>query len=63
MYSEAESTIRSHTDTSTQSRPARPLVIGKDGNTYPMNPTNNYISRFADGFRGCIGSGSVAHLF
>ena len=63
MYSEAESTIRSHTDTSAQSRPSRPLVIGKDGNSYPMNPTTNCISRFADGFRGCLGCGSVSYLF
>ena len=32
MYSQAESTTRSHTDTSTQSRPSRPLVIGKARN-------------------------------
>ena len=63
---QAEETIRSHTgtpDTHTQPRPSRPLVIGKDGKSYPTNPTTNYISRFADGFRGCLGCGSVSHLF
>ena len=63
MYSQAESTIRSHTNTSKQSRPSRPLVIEKERKSYPMNPTINYISRFADWFRGCLGFGSVAHLF
>ena len=27
-----------------------------------MNLTTNYISLFADGFRGCLGCGSVSHL-
>ena len=47
MISQAEETIRSHTstpDTNTQLRPSRPLVIGKDGKSYPMNPITNYIS-------------------
>ena len=61
--SQSESTIRSRTNTSTQSRPSRPLVIGKDEKSYPMNPTTNYISRFADEFCGCFGCGSVSHLF
>ena len=66
IISQAEETIRSHTgtpDTHTQPRPSRHLVIGKDGNPYPMNPTTNCISCFADGFRGCLGCGSVSHLF
>ena len=63
MYLQAESTIRFHTDTSTQPKPSRPLVIEKDGKSYPINPTTNYISRFPDGFLGCLGCGSVAHLF
>ena len=66
MISQAEETIRSHTstpDTHTQPRPSRSLVIGKDGKSYPMNLTTNYISRFADGFRSCLGCGSVSYLF
>ena len=63
MCSQADLTIRSHTDTSAQSRPSRPLVIGKGGKSYPMNRTNTYISRFADGFRSYLGCGSMAHLF
>ena len=38
-------------------------MIGKDGKSYSMNSTTNYISRFADGFCGCLGCGSVFHLF
>ena len=66
MISQTEETIRSHTGTPhihTQLRPSRPLVIGKDRKSYPINPTTNYISRFADGFRGCLGCGSESHLF
>ena len=63
MISQAEETIRSYTDSHTQPRPSRPLVIGKDRKSYSMNPTTNYISRFVDVFRGCLGCGSVSHLF
>ena len=63
MYSQAESTIRSHLPPSTQTQPLKPLVNGTDGKLYPKNPINNYVSRFFDGFSGCLGCGSVSHLF
>ena len=52
MYSQAESTIRSHSPPSTQSRPSRPLMKGKDGELHPKNLIKNYASQFIDGFSG-----------
>ena len=53
----AEQTIR---DTITKDRP---LVKGKDGIIYSLNPPNNYASQFADGFDSCLGYGSTQHWF
>ena len=63
MYSQAESTIRSHHPAKQRCRPSRPPVKGNDNTFYPKNPMTNYISRFADGFFGCLGYGSESHLF
>ena len=63
MYSQVESTICFHHPSSSQSRPSRPLVKGKDSKFYLMNPITDYVSRFADGFSGYLDCGSAAHLF
>ena len=44
MYSQAESTIRSHIPPSTQTQPLKSLVKGTDGKLYSKNPINNYVS-------------------
>ena len=49
MYSQAESTIRSHLPPSTQTQPFKPLVNGTDRKLYPKNLINNYVSRFLMG--------------
>ena len=41
----------------------RPLETKKDGKHYPRNPTNGYVSRWPDGFHGCLGCGSDDHRF
>ena len=63
MYSQTESSIRSHNPTTPHSRPSRPLMKGNNGKFYPKNSITNYISRFADGFSGCLGCGSESHKF
>ena len=63
MYSQVESTIHSHIPPSTHTQTLRSLVKGTDGKLYPKNPINNYVSRFVDGFSGCLGCGLVFHSF
>ena len=41
----------------------RLLVVKKDGHNYPSNPTNSYVSRWRDGFFGCLRCGSDNHRF
>ena len=55
----AEQTLAAHFTP----RPDRPLVKGSDGKMYPLNPSNGYISRFAEDFTGYIGCGSPTHQF
>ena len=63
MQSQAEETICSHISNNNHCRADRPLVKGKDGKFNLKNPESDYVSRFADGFRGCFGCGSDAHQF
>ena len=60
--SSAEQTIVAHSNPAAKAN-ERPLVIKKDGKSYPRNPTNNYVSRWPDGFFGCLGCGSDTHRF
>ena len=39
------------------------LFIKKEGFSYPKNPTNGYISRWRDDFRGYLACGSDIHRF
>ena len=39
------------------------MVGKKDDHSYPSNPTNGYVSRWRDGFFGCLGCGSDNHRF
>ena len=55
----AEETLEAHSTP----RLDKPLVKGTDGNIYPKNPSNGYISRFPDDFTGCLGCGSTEHRF
>ena len=55
--SSAEQTIVAHSNPAAKAN-ERPLVIKKDGKSYPRNPTNDYVSRWPDGFFGCLGCGS-----
>ena len=58
--SSAEQTIVTHSNPETKVN-KRPLVVKKDGYSYPSNPTNGYASRRRDGFYGCLGYGSYTH--
>ena len=61
MQSQAENTIRDYNPCHVA--PNRILVKGNDGLLYPKDPDNNYVSRFPDRFRGCLGCGSIDHMF
>jgi len=63
MHSQAEETIRDHSSNNPNSREGRPLVKGQGGKFYPKILGTDYISRFAEGFRGCFGCGSDAYQF
>ena len=58
----AEQTIVAHSNPETKVN-ERPLVVKKDGHSYPSNPTNGYVSRWRDGFFGYLGCGSDNHRF
>ena len=60
--SSAEQTIVTHSNPEAMVN-ERPLAVKKDGFSYPQNPTNGYISRWRDGFRGCLSCGSDTHRF
>ena len=60
--SSAEQTIAAHSNPEAKVD-ERPLETKKDGKQYPRNPTNGYISRWPDGFHGCLGCGSDDHRF
>ena len=62
--SQAELTIQQHSEPpSILDSSSRPLVVKRDGKSYPNNPTNEYISRYPDGFFGCLGRGASSHQF
>ena len=58
----AEQTIIAHSNLEAKVN-ERPLVVKKDGHSYPDNPTDGYVSRWRDGFFGCLGCGSDNHRF
>ena len=59
-----ELTIAKHSDpVPSVDSSSKPLVVKKDGQSYPRNPTNGYISRYPSNFFGCLGCGAVDHLF
>ena len=39
------------------------MVKKADGQQYPKNPDNGYVSRHPTTFRGCLGCGQLGHLF
>ena len=63
IHSQTEKTIREYHPPGNTLQDYIPLVKGNDGKFYPKNPHYNYVSRFSEGFRGCLGYGSVGHLF
>ena len=63
MHSQTKKTIGEYHPSGNTLQDYRPLVKGNDGKFYPKNSNNNYVGRFADGFRGCIGYGFVDALF
>ena len=56
----AEQTIVTHSNPEAMAND-RPLAVKKGGFSYPQDPTNGYISRWRDDFRGCLACGSEAH--
>ena len=60
--STTEQTIVQHTNLDTKPN-ERPLPIKQDGNKYPTNPNNGYISLWADGLQGCLTCASTHHRF
>ena len=63
MHFQAEEIIRVHSSNNPNSREDRPLVKDQDGKFYPKIPGTDYVSCFAEGFRGWFGCGSNAHQF
>ena len=55
----AEQTIVSHQPGGHQ----KPVVTKADGQHFPKNPENGYVSHHPTTFRGCLGCGQLGHLF
>ena len=60
--SSSEQTIVAHSNAEAKVN-ERPLIVKKDGHSYLSNLTNGYVSRWHDGFFGCLGCGSDNHQF
>ena len=62
--SQAKLTIEHHSDPPPHlNSSSRTLLVKKDGKSYLKNPTNGYISRFPNGFFGCLSCGASSHQF
>ena len=62
--SQAELTIAKHSDpVPSVYSSSKPLVVKKDGQNYPQNPTNGYISRYPFNFFGFLSCCAVEHIF
>ena len=53
--SQTETTITRHSELPTSIDTPRPMVVKQDGKSYPQNPSNSYVSKYPDGFFGCLG--------
>ena len=59
---QAKLTIEHHSDPPPHlNSSSRTLVVKKDGKSYPKNHINEYISRFPNGFFGCLICGASSH--
>ena len=61
--SQAETTITRHSELPPLIDTPKPMVVKQDGKSYPQNPSNGYVSKYPDGFFGCLGYGSSTHRF
>ena len=57
QWSTIEQTITQHINPDAR-QSERPLTTRNNGKHYPINPTNGYISKWEDGFQGCLACGA-----
>ena len=63
-HAQAEETIVQHCNlTSNVDSSSKPLVVKEDGQSYPKNSTNGYISRYPNGVFGNLDCGASRHQF
>ena len=61
--SEVKTTITQYSNTSPSLDLTKLLVVKEGGKSYLRNHTNGYVSKFTDGFFGCLGCGSNSYIF
>ena len=61
--SNTEQTMKNYSTSDDTLPSSRPLVTKPDGLTYPKNPCNGYVSKWSDGFSGCLACGSTNDRF
>ena len=45
------------------SRPVKEVKVSPNGIRFPFNPLNGFLSRFKEGFVGCLGCSFEQHIF
>ena len=60
---QAETTITQYSNTSPSLDLTKLLVVKEGGKSYLRNHTNGYVSKFTDGFFGCLGCESNSYIF
>ena len=61
--SQTETIITQHSNTFPSLDFSKSLVVKGDGKHYPRNPTNGYVSKFPDGFFGCLVCEFDSHIY
>ena len=61
--SQVETTITRHSELPPPIDTPRLMVVKQGGKSSPQNPSNDYISKYPDGFFGYLGCGSSTHRF
>ena len=60
---QAETIITQYSNTSPSLDLTKLLVVKEGGKSYLRNHTNGYVSKFTDGFFGCLGCESNSYIF
>ena len=61
--SQAETSITRHSELPPPIDTPRLMVVKQGGKSSPQNPSNDYVSKYPDGFFGYLGCGSSTHRF